>query len=150
MTAELGLWVGYPIFHSLLAFDERASIVPNLARSWDVSGDSKTITFHLVKGAKFHDGTPFNAEAVKWNLDRVRDPAVASTRAGDLKSIESVTVVDDSTLSIRLSEAYQPQVFQLAMHLGLMVSPTAVKNMTVMLIETVTLQPSQLVPGLSV
>lgn len=128
MSSELGLWVGYPVFHSLLAFDEGASIVPDLARSWDISGDSKTITFHLVKGAKFHDGTPFNAEAVKWNLDRIRDPEVASTRAGDLKSIESVTVVDDSTVSIKLSEAYRPQVFQLAMQAGLMVSPTAVKK----------------------
>src|SRR5262245_55070084 len=49
------------------------AIVPALATSWEVSPDGRVCTFHLRQNVKFHDGTPFNAEAVKVNLDRALD-----------------------------------------------------------------------------
>jgi peptide/nickel transport system substrate-binding protein len=78
---------------------------PGLAESWEISPDVKQYTFHLRKDVKFHDGTPFNAEAMKFNLDRIVDPATkAGISVGSLGPYESSTVVDDSTLQINFSK----------------------------------------------
>ena len=61
----------YSIYNPLVAMDENLNIVPELARSWQVSPDGLEWTFSLASGVKFHDGTPFNAEAAKFNLDRL-------------------------------------------------------------------------------
>ena len=50
-------------------------VEPGLAEKWEVSKDGRAYTFHLRKGVKFHDGTPFNADAVLFSFDRQRDPA---------------------------------------------------------------------------
>ena len=59
------------IYETLVKFDERNQLVGGLAKSWDISEDSLTYTFHLREGIKFHDDTDFNAEAIKANYDRV-------------------------------------------------------------------------------
>src|SRR5215831_10204003 len=51
-------------------------IVPDLAKSWEVLDGGKTYVFHLEEGVKFHDGTDFDAEVAKWNIDRILDPEV--------------------------------------------------------------------------
>src|SRR4051812_49728528 len=53
------------LFDGLTRFTERAEVVPNLAKSWDVSPDGITYTFHLARGIRFHDGTSFSASDVK-------------------------------------------------------------------------------------
>src|ERR1035437_6843011 len=63
------------IFDTLVALDDKGQPVPKLALSWTHSDDYKTWTFKLRPGVKFHDGTPYNAEAVKANFDRQKDPA---------------------------------------------------------------------------
>src|SRR5437773_7861846 len=63
------------IFDTLVALDDKGQPVPKLALSWTHSDDYKTWTFKLRPGVKFHDGTPFNAQAVKENFDRQKDPA---------------------------------------------------------------------------
>ncbi|MFI5269366.1 MAG: ABC transporter substrate-binding protein, partial [Chloroflexota bacterium] len=63
--------VMYNMYDSLVAIDKDLKIVPNLAESWDTP-DPATYVFHLRKGVKFHDGTDFNADAVKFSLDRYR------------------------------------------------------------------------------
>ena len=78
---------------------------PGLAESWEVSPDVKQYTFHLRKDVKFQDGTPFNAEAVKFNFDRIVDPATkAGISVGSLGPYESSTVVDESTLQVNFSK----------------------------------------------
>ncbi len=63
------------IFDTLTNLDDKGVLQPKLALSWESSGDYKTWTFKLRPGVKFHDGTPFNAEAFKANFDRQKDPA---------------------------------------------------------------------------
>ena len=71
---------------------------PQLATSWELAPDKSSYTFHLRKGVKFHDGTDFNAAAVKWNLDRV----VASSKPY-LRTVKSIDIVDDYTIRFNLS-----------------------------------------------
>jgi ABC-type transport system substrate-binding protein len=72
------------IFESLVQLDPSGAAKPLLATSWTTSPDGKVWTFKLRDGVKFHDGTPFDADAVKFSLDRVRDPATSSLCLGDL------------------------------------------------------------------
>ncbi len=64
--------VHYQIYDSLVRVDPTGKIIPWLAEKWDTSADGKTVTFTLRKDVKYHDGTPFDAESVKWNIDRYR------------------------------------------------------------------------------
>ena len=84
---------------SLFRYDEQMQIVPRLATGWKVDPAAKTITLTLRKGVKFHDDSDFNASVAKWNLDQYR-----TSKRSELKKIESIAVVDDSTLQLNLTE----------------------------------------------
>ena len=62
------------VYDCLLRLEPDGSLTPALAESYDLSEDGKTYTFHLRQGVKFHDGTDFNADAVKWCFDRALRP----------------------------------------------------------------------------
>ena len=85
----------------LLHEDRTGKIFPNLATSYDVVSDPKnaSITFHLRKGVKFHDGTDFNAQAVKWNLDMIKTGINPSVTA----LWKSWEVLDDYTVRVNLT-----------------------------------------------
>src|SRR5579883_2592607 len=68
----------YLIFDTLVRLDTDFSVRPELAKSWDVEAGGTRVVLHLREGVKFQDGTPFDAAAVKWNIDRRLDPAVKS------------------------------------------------------------------------
>lgn len=88
--------------------------IPWLAESWETE-DSQTWVFHLRQGVSFHDGTPFNAEAVQWNIERWRDPDNAyrfgrtfeyyTAEFGEDLAIEEINVVDEYTIELKLSQA---------------------------------------------
>jgi peptide/nickel transport system substrate-binding protein len=109
-------------------------IVPSLAERWEVARDGLSYTFHLRKGVTFHDGTPFDAEAAAFSLDRVINPAnpynkfgrfiYATTRLGQIKSVEAV---DKYVLRINLKAPFAPLLDYLAND-GHIVSPTAIKK----------------------
>jgi peptide/nickel transport system substrate-binding protein len=86
-----------PFFDRLLSVGDDGKYKPGLALSWDTSKDGKTITFKLRQGVYFHDGTPFNAQAVKANIDNLIPP-----KATLLSGITSVDVVDDYTVKLNL------------------------------------------------
>ena len=86
-----------PFFDRLLYVGDDGKYKPGLALSWDTSKDGKTITFKLRQGVAFHDGTPFNAQAVKSNIDNLIPP-----KATLLDGIASVDVVDDTTVKLTL------------------------------------------------
>jgi len=105
---------------TLVRTDEAGAPVPWLAKAWKVDAQAKTITFTLEKGVKFHDGTDFNADVVKWNLEQY----IASPRI-ELNKVESIDVVDDYTIRLNLSEFDALLLPNLAAAAGLMISPTA-------------------------
>jgi peptide/nickel transport system substrate-binding protein len=109
----------------LVREESDASIQPCLAASWDIVSDSAnpSITFHLVKGVKFQDGSDFNAAAVKWNLQQAMSQG--STTMGSTTNWKSIDVIDDSTIRVNLKTW---QIFALRTFgdsVAFMVSPTA-------------------------
>ncbi|HLY22333.1 MAG TPA: ABC transporter substrate-binding protein [bacterium] len=103
--------------------------VPGLAESWSISSDAKVYTFKLRRGVRFHDGTPFNADAVKFTMDRVVAPETKAGQSHDqLGPYDHTDVVDDATVRIVMKEGYAPLLTNLNGYLGI-VSPTAVKKM---------------------
>lgn len=102
------LIIGSHIFERLVLFryDGATKAViaqPWLAAEWSVSADGKTWTFKLQPGVKFHDGTPFNAEAVKFNFERTMDPEKRTRYGGDLRAVVAgVEAVDETTVKIQL------------------------------------------------
>lgn len=115
------------LYDKLLDLDASGKIVPMLATKHTVSEDGLTYTFTLREGVKFHDGTPFNAEAVKFNIERSQ--AEDSPRANELQAVKSVQVVNPTTVKLTLSEPFAPLLSVLTDRSGMMVSPTAAKKL---------------------
>ncbi len=122
-------YVLYTIYNTLVGLDKGFNIVPELAESWTVSDEGKTITFKLRRGVKFHDGTDFNADAVKWNIDRILS-ADARTPLRSLIGpyIDAVVVVDPFTVRFNLKAPFRPLLATLAERPGFMASPAAVRR----------------------
>ncbi|AIQ47369.1 nickel ABC transporter substrate-binding protein [Paenibacillus sp. FSL R7-0273] len=90
-------------------------IKPLLAESWDISADGTVYTFHLRQGVTFHDGEPFNAEAVKQNIDAVQHNAVKHSWIKLSAKITDTKVLDEYTFELKLSEPYYPAMLELSM-----------------------------------
>jgi peptide/nickel transport system substrate-binding protein len=90
------------IYERLTAYDNSMRLVPGLAERWQVESDRLTWTFTLRRGVRFHDGTPFTAQAAKFNLDRMIDPRSISLNGATYReSIESLTATGENTLQVR-------------------------------------------------
>lgn len=109
-----------PCLEALIFSDNAGKMLPVLASNWSVAADNKSITFNLRKGVKFHDGTDFNAKAVKWNMDRYLAAKLTSSAQWS-----SIDVVDDYTIRLNL-KAFQNTILNgLEGSAGMMISPTA-------------------------
>ena len=128
-SSELGIPLTSVYDTLVFLAPETGEFVPGLATAWTISDGATTYTFSLRKGVRFHDGTRFDAAAVKFNLDRVMDPGTGSQKARYmLGQLDSVTVEDEYTVTIHLAEPYAPLLDSLSqVYLG-MASPTAVKR----------------------
>lgn len=111
----------YQIYDSLVRIDPTGKIIPWLAEKWDLSTDGKKMTFTLRKGVKYHDGSAFDADSVKWNIDRYRSTD-GSARKGELAPVASVDVIDASTVAFNLSTPFSPLLALLVDRAGMMVS----------------------------
>ena len=111
----------------LVEMDLNGNPIPCLAVSWE-SNDLKTWTFYLRKGVKFHDGTPFNADAVKFNIERLQNPETKSGFQSVAKTIQKVEVVDNYTIRMILDESNVDFPLTLQDRVGSIASPTAVKK----------------------
>jgi len=119
-SSELGIPLT-SVYDTLVWQDLDGEFVPGLAESWEVSDDGLTYTFHLRQDVKFHDGTPFNAQAVKFNLDRIVDPQTKSQKAVFmLGAYDHAELVDDHTIKVHLKEPFAPLLDSLSqVYLGM-------------------------------
>ncbi|WP_342364406.1 ABC transporter substrate-binding protein [Terrarubrum flagellatum] len=100
------------------------TIVPQLATSWAWAPDQKSITFKLRSGVKFHDGAPFDAAAVKFNIERMLTMK-DSRRKAELSPVASVDAVSADEVKFNLKEPFAPLLSVLSDRAGMMVSPQA-------------------------
>src|SRR5579859_6413955 len=115
-------------YQGLFGFDKDMKLVNVLATGYDASPDAKTYTIKLRQGVKFHDGTDFNAAAVKANFDRVTDPANHLKRYNMFRVIEKTEVVDPYTVKVMLREPFSAFINTLAHPSAVMISPAAMKK----------------------
>lgn len=99
------------LFDSLTEFLPDSTIGPKLATAWEISDDELTYTFTLDPAATFHDGTPITAHDVVFTFEAILDPATNSSTEG-LETVESVTAIDDHTVSVALSTITPPFLAQ--------------------------------------
>jgi nickel transport system substrate-binding protein len=102
------------VYESLVE-NTKDGIKPLLAESWDISEDGKVYTFHLRKDVTFHDGEPFNAEAVKKNIEAIQNNASKHSWIKLSTKIVSCNVIDEHTVELVLSEPYYPALVELSM-----------------------------------
>jgi peptide/nickel transport system substrate-binding protein len=112
------------IYDTLVGIDADMKLYPRLASSWR-QVDDRTWVFSLRRGVKFHDGTDFNAEAVRVNFERASKALKAQTY---YNVIERVTALDDFTVQFRLQRAFAPFLTNLAIPVGGVISPTALQR----------------------
>jgi len=111
------------IYDSLVTMDTDYNIQPGLAESWEVSPDGKLVTFHLKEGVTFTDGSPFNAEVVKWWIElMLGENACCAYMYSPVKEVE---VVDDYTAVFHLEKPYPALFWYLTGAWGLMMSKEA-------------------------
>ncbi len=114
------------IFDNLVVLLPDQSVGPWLAQSWEVAPDQTAYTFKLRRGVTFHDGTKFDAAAVKANLDRVADPKNALNSRPYLGPYAGSDILAEDSIRVRLSEPFTPLLRNLSMTTLAMVSPAAV------------------------
>jgi peptide/nickel transport system substrate-binding protein len=120
--------VYHNIYEPLVTLDTKLQIKPGLAESW-TQPDPKTIVFKLRQGVKFHDGTDFDADAVKFNFDRMQDPASKSVRTGEIANVQNAEVVDKYTVKLNLKKPDAALLATLTDRAGMVVSPDAIKKL---------------------
>src|SRR5262245_22521527 len=117
------------VTENLLFRGTDGKLAPWLAESWTVARDGRSVTFKLRRDVKFHDGTPFNAEAVKFNFDRIVDPKfkAGGSRAA-LAGYAGTKVLDEYTVQVSFETPYAPFLNAAASGVLSMVSPKAVRE----------------------
>jgi ABC-type transport system substrate-binding protein len=118
---QFGMWA----YDGLFDWGPDQKVRPMLVKEEQVSADGLTVTWQLQQGVKFHDGTPFNAAAVKWNLERKINKKYSPF---DLLPFKTVEVVNDSTTRIKLDHPYAGLSAVLANRSFAMYSPTFVEK----------------------
>ena len=118
------------MFDTLIASDGSNKLFPGLATAWDVAPDGKSVTLKLRSDVGFHDGTPFDAEAVKFTFDTIADPKTASEAAvTQLGPYAGTEVIDPHTVRVNYSQPFGAALASYAEGTLAPVSPTAVKRL---------------------
>ena len=113
-----------PVYDTLLMLSPEGELEPNMATEWSYNDDNTVLTLTLQDGITFTDGEPFNAEAVKANVEYLRDGG--GPFSSYVASVENVVAVDDLTVELQLSSADPALLYGLAVVGGAMASPAAI------------------------
>jgi peptide/nickel transport system substrate-binding protein len=113
------------VVETLTFIDPDGKIQPGLAESWTLSPDGTQYTFKLRRGVTFHDGTPLDAKAVKWNLDRLKDPGIRVPIRAPYP-IKDAEALDAATVRVTLSRPSAPFVSALSWTTSGIVSPASI------------------------
>lgn len=119
--------VGTHIVETLFKLEPDGSIIPWLVEDYEVSDDGMTWTFELKEGVTFHDGEPFNAEAAKFNIERLIDPENAFTFAFLLNAVSNIEVLGEYTMELTLSTPFAPLLAHMTHSSTGMQSPAAIE-----------------------
>lgn len=117
--------ITYHIYRRLFAFDAASAPQPDMVTEYTVSEDQRTWTLHLEPGVTFSDGTPLNAEAVRYTIERMLDPERAAPMAVLFRPIAEVNVIDDLTVELVTAEPFASLANNLAHPNAGIISPTA-------------------------
>jgi ABC-type transport system substrate-binding protein len=120
-----GEQVNRMMYENLVRFNTKMQIEPALAESWTQSADGLVWTFKLRQGVRFHDGTPFDAKAVKYFVDRVLSDEKPFKASLYTPFVQGAQVVDDHTVRVTLKQPFAAFLFRLAHSAGGIVSPAA-------------------------
>ena len=135
------------VFEGLTRFASDGSIIPGLAKSWEISRDGTSYTFHLNAGVTFHDGTSMDAEDVKFSLDRARGEDSANAQKALFAGITDVSVVDPLTVKVSLEAANGSFLFNMAWGDAVIVAPETIENIKTNPVGTGAFQFSNWVQG---
>ena len=116
------------VFEGLTRFMSDGSVVAGLAESWEISEDGTTYTFALRDGVTFHDGTTMDAEDVKFTLNRARAEDSANAQKSLFAGISEVTVIDPTTVEVKLSAPDGNFLFNMAWGDAVIVAPESIEN----------------------
>ncbi len=125
-TTTVSNMVDYMV-ETLVRINDDNEIEGVLAESYEVSEDGLTITFDLREGVTFQDGTPFDADAVVYNFERITDPDLAVPQGAAFKAFSSATAVDEKTVEVTLTAPSPGFVSALSATVAGMISPTSVE-----------------------
>jgi peptide/nickel transport system substrate-binding protein len=116
----------YPVYDQLIAYNQKGQLDPetSLAEKWELAEPTRVV-LKIRSGITFHDGTAFDAAAVKWNLDRIIDPATRATPRPDLAAIESVEAPSATEVVVRLKEPSAPLLTNFGDRGGMIISRAA-------------------------
>jgi len=96
------------VYDSLLKYDGDLNLVGQLAESWEVSPDGLTLTFHLRRGVKWHDGAPFTAQDMLFSYQVMVDPKTPTAYSGDYLQVKKAEVLDDYTFRVTYPQPFAP------------------------------------------
>lgn len=117
------------MFEGLVGFNAEFELVPELATSWEINEDATAITFVLREGVMFHDGTAFNAQAVKDYYEWVLNPDSKSARGrGVIANIDTIEVLGEYELRMNLKEPSGAMLYNLALSNSRIASPTSIET----------------------
>ena len=135
------------VFEGLTRFASDGSIIPGLAKSWEISEDGTSYTFHLNAGVTFHDGSSMDAQDVKFSLDRARGEDSANAQKALFAGITDVSVVDPLTVKVSLDAANGSFLFNMAWGDAVIVAPETIENIKTNPVGTGAFQFSNWVQG---